>query len=142
MGVSFPEDYRELLLQYNGGWFVHGEFIELKEPGPYDLRYVNVDSLYGIGTGGSCSDLMDAQSVGPAWDLQQEILESFLFIGHACGAGEILLGLKGKWKDRVYYWWREEYHEPDDLIFVAESLEEFFTAMRESPKSREEEPLF
>lgn len=97
--VTLPSDYREFLLNYNGG-VPHKLYFTVSDYGDSIL-----DELFGLEIGG-VNDLYIQFT-----DYNGRIPEAFLPIGRDQVGNLILLGLEGKYKGRIYFWWHENESE-------------------------------
>ncbi|QLG39184.1 SMI1/KNR4 family protein [Paenibacillus sp. FSL W7-1088] len=100
-GVQLPQQYREFLLKYNGGYPKPYYFTISKEQG---IGMVNI--FYGIG---EMYDNLDKKV-----DIFDDILDAgFIPIADDSGGNQICLGLTEKHFGDVYFWIHDE--DPEDL---------------------------
>ena len=117
--VTFPEDYRRFLLQYNGGYFNEPEITPVNQGCPL----VMLTCLYGIGAShpyaelAQPSDLVlfegnDPPKILPIGDTPMNSL--IILVTEPEGRGEIFL--------------KEAF---GDFHYLASSIDEFFTLLRQ-----------
>jgi hypothetical protein len=129
IGYKLTESYRNFLLAYNGG-----------EPEPYHFFIPSwhynaslIQELKGIDSESVDLDLRKIH------DIKKDILpEGFIIIGSDPGGNQILIGLAGENRGKIYFWDHEQ--QPDDRLpaledyrnihFVANSFEEFITSLK------------
>ena len=100
-GVQLPQQYREFLLKYNGGYPKPYYFTISKEQG---ICMVNI--FYGIG---EMYDNLDKKI-----DIFDDILDAgFIPIADDSGGNQICLGLTEKYFGDVYFWIHDE--DPEDM---------------------------
>ncbi len=94
VGINLPEDFRAFLLSSNGG---------IPTPQQADIpntQYsVLVDYLYGIGDSRQPGDL-EYEAV----EIEEDLLEGMIVIGHDPGGNLFLLATKGRDRGAVYFW--------------------------------------
>jgi len=121
IGVAFPEDYRQFVLQFNGGYFTEPEITPVGEGCPESM----LTCLYGIVASHPYAELGQPSDIGlfddndppkivPIGDTPMGSL--IILVTEAEGRGEIFL--------------KEAY---GDFYFLADSIEEFFELLREPP---------
>nr|WP_052421250.1 SMI1/KNR4 family protein [Paenibacillus sp. FSL R7-0273] len=113
-GVQLPQQYREFLLKYNGGY-----------PKPYYFRISQeqgigmVNIFYGIG------EMYD--NLEKRIDIFDDIIDiGFFPIADDSGGNQICLGLTEKYSGNVYFWIHDE--DPEDMsnmYFIAKDFKEF-----------------
>ncbi|PCJ11402.1 MAG: hypothetical protein COB04_19135 [Gammaproteobacteria bacterium] len=123
IGCELPIEYRNYLAKYNGG-----------KPIPSNFDLENEEGLT-LHTMNSLS--FDGKYYDHAWTYETfkgRIPKQLLPFGDDPGGNQICIGLKGKYKGKVYFW----DHEEDNLIFkfkgvslVAESFNEFIDGLYE-----------
>ena len=122
IGVTFPEDYRQFLGAYNGGYFIDPAI----EPVVDGCPQCYLTCMYGIGASHPTAELArqsdlelfddnDPPAIVPIGDTPMGSL--ILLITHADGRGQILL--------------KEAY---GDSFFLADGINEFFELLREPDK--------
>lgn len=117
IGFRLPEDYKQFLLNYNGGTS-KVRYSTFKAEG-LDSN-IPLDVLYGVDVGKKHFDL---RYINEAYS--DEILPNSIIIGDEPGGGFfVLIDFEG-----VYYWDSPQYFEQSDeennLYKVADSFEEF-----------------
>lgn len=114
IGDQLPQQYREFLLKYNGGYPRPYYFIISKEQG---IGMVNV--FYGIG---EMYDNLDKKI-----DIFDDIMDiGFIPVADDSGGNQICLGLTEKYFGNVYFWIHDE--DPEDMsnmYFLAKDFKEF-----------------
>lgn len=137
-GITLPPDYRQLLLARNGGWFDHSEICPIRDAQRYRADSIGLESLNGINTGESFSDLERAIENAPDYRFPPTLLP----IGSAVGGDPILLGLDEIYRGKVYLWDREGGDAVADCLFlIADSLEQFLDSIHEDPDVVPDEQL-
>lgn len=120
--VTLPKQYVDFLLENNGGYPQESNF-KISEGEGESL----VNKFYGIGDmKGNLAKVFDI--------LEGEIPEGFLSVANDPGGNEILLGISGEYRGKVYFWIHDI--EPEDemgnMFFLADSFSEFFSNLYES----------
>ncbi|EOP59975.1 SMI1/KNR4 family protein [Bacillus cereus] len=123
-GVDLPLDYKEFLLEY-GGCFIKDnrmyKAIEVNPVTPED-GFDSIGGFYGI-----TNDAYEIESIIQTY---KDILGSSVMpIADADGGDLICIGLKDKYRGKIYYW----YHEGETInedgkeyyYLIANSFEEF-----------------
>lgn len=120
--ISLPKQYVEFLLEYNGGFPQESGF-KISDDEGESL----VNRFYGIG---------DMKSnLGKVYDvLEGEIPEDFISIANDPAGNEILLGVSGEYRGKVYFWIHdmESEEEMDNMFILANSFYEFFDNLYKS----------
>ena len=123
-GVDLPLDYKEFLLEY-GGCFINDnrmyQPIESTPVTPVD-GFDSMGGFYGI-----TNDTYDIESV---IQTHMDVLGSnVMSIADADGGDLICIGLKDKYRGKIYYWYHEGETIDEDgkeyLYLIANSFEEF-----------------
>ena len=123
-GVNLPLEYKEFLLEY-GGCFIKDDKmyqpIEITPVTPED-GFDSIGGFYGITN--------DSYDIGIVIKNYMEVLGTDVMpIADADGGDLICLGLKGKYKDNIYYWYHEGETIDEDgkeyFYLIANSFEEF-----------------
>ena len=121
IGFSLPKDYRQFLLQYNGGKTQERYYtfyiVELNENIPLNV-------LYGLNT--------EIKQVNlKVWhdEYKEDLLENSIIIGSDPGAGMIVL-INDDEDGGIYYWddsWHFEQSDEENNIYkIADSFQDFF----------------
>jgi len=132
-GLSLPEDYKQFLLKYNGG-----------EPDKYLFKDKNLGSLvlnvlYGINIEDSYDELHNVIKV-----YKDRIPSSFIPIGDDSGGNQFVIGIKGKFKDKIYLWDHNTELEhnkftentlPGNMYKLADNFTEFINALEEDKEA-------
>lgn len=120
--VMLPKQYVDFLLKYNGGYPIESNF-KISDDEGESL----VNKFYGIGD--MKSNLAKVFEI-----LEGEIPEGFISIADDPGGNEILLGVGGKYQEKVYFWIHDI--EPEDemgnMFILADSFSEFFNNLYET----------
>ncbi len=113
--VNLPQSYVEFLLKYNGGYPEESNFKISEEQGES-----LVNKFYGLG---------DMKSnLGKVFDLlEEEIPKEFISIANDPGGNEILIGVSGKFKGKIYFWVHdiEPENEMGNMFILADDFDEF-----------------
>lgn len=119
-GLQLPQQYREFLLKYNGGYPRPYYFNISKEQG---IGMINI--FYGIG---EMYDNLDKKI-----DIFDDILDAgFIPIADDSGGNQICLGLSEKYYGNVYFWIHDE--DPEDMgnmYFIAEDFGGFLEKLHD-----------
>lgn len=120
--VTLPKQYIDFLLEYNGGYPQESSFKISNDEGES-----LVNKFYGI---------WDMKSnLGEVFEiLEGEILEDFVSIANDPGGNEILLGVSGENKGKVYFWIHdiESEYEIDNMYILADNFADFFNNLYDS----------
>lgn len=123
-GVDLPLDYKEFLLEY-GGCFIKDnrmyQPIEVTPVTPED-GFDSIGGFYGI-----TNDAYDIESIIQTY---KGFLGSIVMpIADANGGDLICIGLKDKYRGKIYYWYHEDETTDEDgkeyYYLIANSFEEF-----------------
>jgi hypothetical protein len=120
IGIVFPDDYRQFILEYNGGYFVEPEITPVGEGCPQDaLTY-----LSGIGASHAYAELGEPSKLGL---FDENDPPKIVPIGYTVMGGLIILDTApGEGRGEIYY------KQPfGDFYFLADNIEEFFGLLRE-----------
>ncbi|ENQ3107967.1 SMI1/KNR4 family protein [Bacillus cereus] len=123
-GVDLPLDYKEFLLEYGGCFIKDNRMYQPIEVTPVTPKdgFDSIGGFYGI-----TSDAYEIESIIQTY---KDILGgSVMPIADADGGDLICIGLKDKYKGKIYYW----YHECETIdedgkeydYLIANSFEEF-----------------
>ena len=99
--VNLPKDYKEFLIDYNGGIVKKDEKNKVKIEGI--STEVAIDVLYGVGTGSNNSDIIFWMN-----NFEDDILENAVIIGDDIMHGLIVLICEGE--DKGVYYWDDSYN--------------------------------
>lgn len=147
MNIVLPENYRQILLHYNGGYFHHDESVRCGIEGAPSDADVTLRTWYGVNLPESDSGNIEyGRSRTLGW--QNRVPPSLLAIASGEGyrnACNVLLGCDGEYWGKVYVWWFQEAGADDDLELWSTSLEDILASIYESwveQFSTERDPLF
>ncbi|NRA62979.1 MAG: SMI1/KNR4 family protein [Pseudobacteriovorax sp.] len=124
---NLPNDYREFMITYNGGRLKPQEFIATYKDG--SERPSIVDSFLKVIPKGPCrieSTIINLQI------LEKRISRDLIPVAETPFGDLICLGVKGKAKEKVYFWNLEENDENstiEDLGLIANSFQEFIDSL-------------
>lgn len=116
--ITLPKDYREFLLEYNGGY---------PNPGVYKISDELGESILNVFYGiGSMYDNLEKK-----FDIFDEILEiGFIPIADDPSGNQICIGLSKEYFGEIFHWLHdEEYNEMDNMYFLAKKLNEFLKSL-------------
>jgi hypothetical protein len=135
LGVRFPKEYADFLLQFNGGYFHRPVMFYLPNPTKW-IGEVNVDSFFGDPADREIGDGL-ATFVGL---LEGRIRDDCLPIAH-CGGDIILLTVAGPPADlgKIWFWDEAGESEGDNIHWVADSFTEFLSMLHYDIKNDDEE---
>lgn len=121
IGISLPEDYREFLLKYNGGYFTEPDILPPSDDCPLDRLKV----LHGIRATQSSAELASTTwlTLFDDNDPPQILPIGFTLMGN-------LLFLITHWEDNGAIGLKKA--GSDDSFFLVEGIEQFFGLLRES----------
>ena len=117
--ISLPNDYKQFVLQYGSGYIKDGYCYRPIEKSPLTPEdgYDSTDYFYG-------SDI--AENIE---EYQNELEGMLLPIADANGGDYICIGIKGKYKEQVYYWFHEGSDEMEEnLSLIAKTFTEFISS--------------
>lgn len=122
--MTLPNDYRDFLLTYNGGY---------PEPDGFWIQGMDgngslVDRFLGI-HGGEHDNLLGYLEI-----YKERIPPNFLPIAHDPGGNLICMSVEGEDKGKIYFWDHEEEADPDqgetagyqNVYLIADSFTDFF----------------
>ena len=122
LDINFPKDYREFLLNVNGGY-----------PNKRDFKFINsvegstVHFFYGINGMGYEVDFLQQYKYN-----QSRIPDDMIHIAADCGGNQILLSVKGKNRGSIYFWDHElEGSCSENVILITTSFNEFINMLHE-----------
>jgi hypothetical protein len=120
VGYSLPDDYRQFLLQYNGGVPKPECFEFITSSGEEDSL---VRVFYSLNGNDPYYDLLST-----VFETEGDIPESCLPIGEDPFGNLILLELSGNYRGQVYFWDHESERGDDlraNIFLIANSFTEF-----------------
>ncbi len=125
--LKLPGDYRKFLLAFNGGIPEKLKF-SAKKYGDSILK-----ELYGIYDN---EPVRDIQSNLKTYILR--IPNEFISIGCDQLGNQIILGMRGKYKNKIYFWWHEGESETEkitysNIYFVSENFTSFLGSLGNIP---------
>lgn len=119
--ISFPIEYKDFLLKYNGGYPQKSAF-KVKDGIDEFENILNV--FYGINS--INDDLSDS------FDFFDDIIElGFLPIADDPGGNQICIGINNEFYQKIYFWDHETEIKLENLQFVADSFQEFLNDLTE-----------
>lgn len=133
--VRFPADYREFAKRFGFTAFDKDVSYRPKTPSRWakEAGAQEIDVFYGIGPGEFGLMRMAELYMG-------RVPSGCIPVAEAPGGNQILLGLEGPAKGKVYFWDHEsESSVVADLVLVADSFQEFLTRLHldeEKPKGK------
>jgi ankyrin repeat protein len=135
LGVRFPKEYADFLLQFNGGYFHRPVMFYLPNPTQW-IDEVSVDSFFGDPVD---RDIGDGIATF-ARLLEGSIPDDSLPIAH-CGGDIVLLTVAGPQADfgKVWFWDEADQLEGDNIHWVADSFVEFLSMLQYDLKNDVEE---
>jgi cell wall assembly regulator SMI1 len=131
LGVKLPDDYRTFLLAHNGGWPEADSFHSYGGEKRDEESIESVDRFLAY-YDGEYNNLLKSVNT-----YKGRIPPHFLPVANDPGGNLILLGVSGPDRDKVFFWDHEleadEDETPDysNLLFVADSFQEFLDSLRE-----------
>jgi ankyrin repeat protein len=135
LGVRFPREYAEFLLQFNGGYFHRPVMFYLPNPTQW-IDEVSVDSFFG--------DPADRE-IGDGLAIFARLLDGripndSLPIAH-CGGDIVLLTVAGPQAEfgKVWFWDEADQSEGDNIHWVADTFAEFLSMLQYDIKNDDEE---
>ncbi|WP_428738567.1 SMI1/KNR4 family protein [Sulfurimonas sp.] len=112
INTALPQEYRNFLLEFNGGQPVLYIFPESEV-----LHSIPVNTLYGLKVKESYNDLEKNYAI-----YDGRIMNSFIAIGSDPSGNQFCLGITGIFKDKVYIW--DHNQEIDEWEFIENKLPE------------------
>ncbi|NPC92657.1 SMI1/KNR4 family protein [Bacillus sp. WMMC1349] len=112
--ITFPIDYREFLLAYNGGY---------PTPGTYKISDELSESILNIFYGiGSMYDNLEKK-----FDIFDEILEiGFIPIADDPSGNQICIGISKEYFGQIYHWTHDEEQDGmENMYFLSNNFNEF-----------------
>ena len=118
--VAFPDDYRQFILEFNGGYFIEPEITPVGDGCPQDaLTY-----LSGIGASHDIAELGESSTIDLFEDNHPP---KVVPIGYTTMGGLIILDTApGEGRGEIYY--KQAFGE---VYWMAEGIEQFFALLRE-----------
>lgn len=137
LGIELPSDYRSFLLEYNGGRpkieaerFGDAAFDIWWDQQPWAADYAEslVHGFYSLDEKSTVS----WSAAEAAYLTVPRVPEDFVPIAFDRGSNQILLGIRGERRGRVYFWAKD--YEPqvpgyENVGFVANSFGEFLEGL-------------
>lgn len=118
--ITLPRDYRDFLIEYNGGY---------PNPGTYKISYELGESILNIFYGiGNMYDNLEKKI-----DIFDEILEiGFIPIADDPCGNQICIGINKEYFGQIYHWAHDKEHdEVESMYFLSESFKEFLESLYE-----------
>lgn len=116
--ITLPKDYRDFLLEYNGGY---------PSPCIYNISTEQGESILNIfyGIGGIDYDLEYN------FDILDEILEiGFIPIADDPGGNQICIGINKEYYGQIFHWVHDEEHnEMESMYFLSNNFNEFLESL-------------
>jgi cell wall assembly regulator SMI1 len=128
--IILPNDYKKFLIEYNGGEPLSSLFKLNRE-----LGTIVINNLYGLNTKEKYDDIIKAMQT-----YSNRISNQFIPIGDDPGGDQIVLGISGDFKGKVYFWDHNtelendvftENELPENMYFLADSFDEFIDKLEE-----------
>jgi len=132
--IELAQKYKEFLLKYNGGepeYYIFNKNL--------NLGSIVVNILYGIQTNNDFDDLEKTNQI-----FENRIHKSFITIGDDPGGNQFLLGVKGKFKGKIYFWDHNteldndvfvENELPGNMYLLTDNFNEFIEKLEEDPEA-------
>jgi hypothetical protein len=117
--VSIPDDYRNFILQFNGGYFTEPEIEPVSEGCPLD----GLRSVFGIGAPDGLTELGNPADLALFDDNDPP---EFIPIGSTAMGGLIILIVTGEESGCILL--KQAF---GDFSFLADGIEEFFSLLRD-----------
>lgn len=134
-GVDLPLNYKEFLLEYGGCFIKDNRMYQPIEVNPVTPKdgFDSIGGFYGI-----TSDAYDIESIIQTY---KGILGSLVMpIADADGGDLICIGLKDKYREKIYYWYHEGKTTDEDgkeyFYLIANTFEEFILKFRPHERER------
>ncbi len=119
--VKLPKQYKNFLVEFNGGYPQKSGFEISKEEGKS-----LVNRFYGIGDM-KCN-------LGQVFEyLDGELPEGFISIGDDPGGNEICIGVNSEYYEKIYFWAHdsERDEEMSNMFFLANDFDSFFEGLED-----------
>ncbi len=135
-GVDLPLDYKEFLLEFGGSFIKENRMYQPIEATPVTPEdgFDSIGGFYGITN--------NAYNIESIIQTYKATLGNIVMpIADADGGDLICIGLKDKYRDKIYYWYHEDETSGEDekeyYYLIANSFEEFISkfSFHESKKS-------
>ncbi len=132
LGVKFPDQYIQFLLKYNGGRPEPAGFdIEWRtnQPMSEDWRTSMLSWFLSIYNGDE-TNLLEYNKISFSGRIPKETIA----IADDCGGNLILLGVSGEYKDKIFFWVKDDEVEDggvpgfENVGFLADSFDEFINS--------------
>ena len=121
IGVTFPDDYRRFVLEFNGGYFSEPEIVPVDPECPPSM----LTGMHGIGASHWESELGHAPTLALFDDNDPP---QIVPIGHTPMGSLIVLGTASEGRGVIFL--KQAY---GDFYYLADGIEEFFELLREPP---------
>jgi hypothetical protein len=127
LGISFPEDYKQFLIRYNGGRPDEGVFHISEEEG---------DSSFGFLYSVHRNSCRVNEIIHNVKNYKNRIPNTMIPIGGDSFGNQILLGVFGEDRNKIYFWDHEKegIDGPEDirdpLTKLADSFEDFINGLK------------
>ena len=118
--ITLPKDYRDFLLEYNGGY---------PNPGVYKISDELGESILNIFYGiGSMYDNLEKK-----FDIFDEILEiGFIPVADDPSGNQICIGINKEYFGQIFHWAHDEEHdEMENMYFLSNNFNEFLDSLYE-----------
>ncbi|REK19134.1 MAG: SMI1/KNR4 family protein [Planctomycetota bacterium] len=125
INVTFPEDYRRFVLQYNGGYFNEPAIRPVDDGCPLE----SLSMLYGIGASHEEAELGDPASLSLFEENDPPIAVP---IGDTGTGGLILIHVEAEGAGRIFL--KQAF---GDFFYLADGIEEFFGLLYDPPWGEE-----
>lgn len=118
--ITFPKDYRDFLLEYNGG-YPNPDVYKISD----ELGESLVNIFYGIG---SMYDNLEKK-----FDIFDDILElGFIPIADDPSGNQICIGISTEYFGQIFHWSHDEEHdEMENMYFLSKSFNDFLDSLYE-----------
>lgn len=125
LNVSLPVPYREFLLSHNGG-VPERKLFSSKGYGDSLLK-----EFHGIFKNDAIRDIQSNLET-----FRQSLAKNLIPICCDQLGNQILLGIRRKYKGKIYFWWHEGPEETDSIFPVAESFTKFLESLKDLPEEK------
>lgn len=131
LGIEWPVDFAEFLLQYNGGYFKHPVWFDVLVPGEW-VKGGTVQDMSGLFPRNPKNEDDMRMSA-----YRLEYLPDTTLPIAGCWGDYLLLCVRGDHYGKIYFWDRAE-GGPEDIHLVADSFTQFIKCLR--PEEDDERP--
>ncbi len=118
--ITLPKDYRDFLLEYNGGY---------PDPGTYKISEELGESILNIFYGiGSMYDNLEKK-----FDIFDEVLEiGFIPIADDPSGNQICIGIMKEYFGQIYHWAHDEEQDGmENMYFLSSNFKNFLDSLYE-----------